>query len=143
MNAVNIKNSKNITFCTISLMPSQNYVYVEWIGFIDEAETSKTACQEVVEFIQHSEKSLLLNDNRRQTGPWPPINKWIGEVWIPSMIEAGLRKFAHIYSPNYFSELSAKKNLRDDVSGIKFGHFSNEKKARKWLVGRSEALPNV
>ncbi|MGD1895023.1 MAG: hypothetical protein ACFB15_31070 [Cyclobacteriaceae bacterium] len=140
---VNIKNSKDVTFCTISALPSEDYIYVEWIGFVNEIEASKIACRKVVDFIERSGKILLLNDNRKQTGPWPPIEKWLGEVWIPAMRNAGLKMFAHLYSPSYFTELSAKTNLRDTVGGIEFGHFNSEEDAKGWLANQDEALPKV
>ncbi len=143
METTSIKNSKGIVFCTISLLPKEDLIYVEWIGFVNEAEASKTACWKIVEVIKHSKKSLVLNDNRKQTGPWPPVEEWLGKVWIPGMKDAGLKRFAHVHSPNYFTELSAKNNLKDTVSGIEFGHFNNEKDAKMWLIGLSEVVPKV
>ena len=143
MDTVSTKNSKGITFCTISLLPTQDFIYVEWIGFVNEVEASKTACLKIVEFIRRSGKNILLNDNRKQTGPWPPVEQWLGEVWIPGMKTAGLKRFAHLHSPNYFTELSAKNNLKDVVAGIEFGHFNNEKEATTWLTSLNEVQPQV
>ncbi|MEM9829547.1 MAG: hypothetical protein AAF944_02865, partial [Bacteroidota bacterium] len=143
MNTVSIKNSKGVVFCTISALPSEEFIYVEWIGYVNEVEASKTACRKIVDFIEQSGKSILLNDNRKQTGPWPPVEKWLGEVWIPAMKEAGLKMFAHLHSPSYFTELSAKNNLKDILGGIEFGHFKSEEEAKAWLTTPNEVLIKV
>ena len=142
MNTVTTENSRGTMFCTISL-PAENFIYVEWVGFVNEVDASKTACLKIVDFIRKSGKSLVLNDNRKQTGPWPPVEQWLGEVWIPGMRDAGLKRFAHLHSSNVFTELSAKNNLRDTVEGIEFGHFKDEEEAKAWLAGVNEVLPKV
>ena len=85
----------------------------------------------VLETIKQSGKKLLLNDNREQTGPWPPTNIWLEETWVPAIRKAGIERFAHLHSSNIFTEMSARKTLGDNASEIAFGHFGSKRRAKK------------
>jgi hypothetical protein len=78
--------------------------------------------------------SLLLNDNRNQSGPWPKLDDWLATVWIPALSAAGLKRMAHIHSTSIFTQISARRFAQDVVHGIEFAHFDDEAEAIAWLV---------
>ena len=127
------ENSKGKVFMEASLQPEGNILYCRWIGLVNEIEPSKKACLLITSLIEKHEVSLVLNDNRDQKGPWPALDDWLGSVWIPGMANAGLKKFAHIHSENFFTEVSAKKILQENIMGITFKHFNSTETAKNWL----------
>lgn len=129
-----IENATGKTFLEVSLLSENNILKCRWIGFVNEIEPSKKACLLIISLIEKYSVKLIFNDNREQTGPWPPINDWLFDVWFPGMKEAGLEKFAHIHSENIFTEISAKSVLQEDILGITFKHFDTPQTATDWLV---------
>lgn len=129
-----VENSEGKTFLEIDLHQEHNILYCRWIGLITEIESSKEACLLIISLIEKYKVKFLLNDNRDQKGPWPAINEWLGTVWIPGMVEAGLEKFAHIHSENVFTEMSAKRALQEEVIGLTIKHTKSYQSANEWLL---------
>ncbi|MEH0154382.1 hypothetical protein V6R21_09575 [Limibacter armeniacum] len=126
-------NSSNQVFFRGEYLPTDNMLNCEWIGFIAEIEPSKEACNKVVELSKKYNSSCVLNDNRNQTGPWPKIDDWLENHWMPSLAAAGVKFIAHIHSPNVFTNFSAQKHFKDTKHGIEFKHFQDEEEAKNWL----------
>ncbi len=114
----------------ISYDPVHKFLYCNWIGF--QNKELIIACGAVMlRLLKEKKCSKILNDNRSVTGPWQEAADWTSGVWFPSMIDAGLKHFAWIFSPNIFAELSAIKAMpASDV--VK--SFSDYDEARKWLI---------
>ncbi len=136
MQPITLKNSKNTDMFKIKLLEKEHIIYSEWIGFISEIDIAKQACLMMVNKIKETKVRLLLNDNRKQLGPWPSIDDWLSTVWIPDMSDAGLKYFAHIHSKSVFTQISANKILSETKNGIEFRHFEDEESAKKWLISK-------
>ena len=85
----------------------------------------------ILDLLKQQRASKVLNDNTLVTGPWKDAAEWTATVWFPDMIEAGLRHFAWIFSPNLFAELSAKMAM--PASDI-VKSFNGLEEARQWLI---------
>jgi hypothetical protein len=129
-----VTDSKGNVFFDAHYRADLGILHCEWIGFINDIEPAKKACLLMAELIKFYGCKLLLNDNRRQIGPWPAINSWLENTWKPALSAAGLKSFAHIHSENVFTQFTANKVLQKEFShGIHFGHFENEEIAIAWL----------
>ncbi|MCU0353068.1 MAG: hypothetical protein MUD08_04900 [Cytophagales bacterium] len=138
-----VSNPKGEEFFHAYHNADENLIHCQWMGFVNDIEAAKQACLAMVSLIRQTQCPNLLNDNRLQTGPWPPINDWLQSVWIPQMANAGLRHFAHIHSENFFTELSAKRVLTEQVGELVFQHFKDEAVARQWLAEKAGHAQSV
>lgn len=77
--------------------------------------------------------SQVLNDNSKVMGNWSEASDWGAEYWFPAMTEAGLRKFAWIYSASAFSQMSANKSLENPPGALQTVFFHNRRDAEEWL----------
>ena len=114
----------------ISYDPEQKYLYCNWLGFQNKESIMKSGLI-ILDLLKQKKVSKVLNDNSQVTGPWQEAAEWTATVWFPQMIENGLKHFAWIFSPNIFSELSAKKAMPS--SGI-VKSFNSYNDALSWLV---------
>jgi hypothetical protein len=119
-------------FIRLNHRPEQPWLHADWIGFID-SERGQKACLAIVDALMHTGVSLLLNDNRNQSGPWPKLDEWLATVWVPALSGAGLKRMAHIHSASIFTQVSAKRFAQDVIQGIEFAHFDDENQAIEWL----------
>lgn len=119
--------AKNIE---ITYDPTHKYLHCNWIGFQNKESIMSTGAI-ILDLLKKKGTSKVLNDNTHVTGPWQEAAEWTSTVWFPSMIAAGLRHFAWIFSPNIFAELSAKKAMpaNDIVKS-----FNGVAEARQWLT---------
>jgi hypothetical protein len=114
----------------ISYDPIHEYVYCNWIGFQNKEIIMKSG-QVILELFQKNGFTKSLNDNESVTGPWQEAAEWTSTVWFPEMIQAGLKHFAWVLSPNIFAELSARKAMpQSDVVKL----FTSYDEAREWLI---------
>jgi hypothetical protein len=70
-------------------------------------------------------------------GNWSDAVEWVGNEWFPMMEQAGLKFFAHIFSPSIFSQLSAKKSIDIMAGIITTQYFTDIELARQWINSRS------
>jgi hypothetical protein len=119
--------AKNIE---IDYDPATKIMSCHWIGFQNK-ESIMAAGAVILDLLKKKNVSKILNDNTDVTGPWQEAAEWTSKEWFPSMINAGLKYFAWIFSSNIFAEMSAKKAMpASDV--IK--SFGSVRDANAWLV---------
>lgn len=114
----------------ISYDPEHKYLYCNWLGFQNKESIMKSGLI-ILDLLKQKKVNKVLNDNSQVTGPWQEAAEWTATVWFPQMIEHGLKHFAWIFSPNIFSELSAKKAMPS--SGI-VKSFNSYTDALSWLI---------
>jgi len=129
-----IKNKFNKVYYTAEYNKTTNHIYGNWTGFITVEEV-KEACLQCITLMEQTRCPNLLNDNSQVTGPWHGANEWIASVWMPKALSLGLKKFAHIVSPNIFAAMSVEQ-LVTKVEGLGFEMqtFPNEQVAKEWLL---------
>jgi PAS domain S-box-containing protein len=101
---------------SINYNKTHNRLDVDWTGFHD-LESVKQGCTIMWDFLQKNGSDRVVNDNTHVLGNWSEAAEWVGNIWFPMMEKAGLKYFAHVFSPSTFSELSARKSV-DIMAGI-------------------------
>ncbi|GGK60469.1 hypothetical protein ACD591_12160 [Rufibacter glacialis] len=123
----------NDSYISIVFHEEGQYVHADWIGF-QTKQSVMDGCERIIEAMQHFECSRVLNDNTHVEGIWSAAAEWVGSDWFPRLRQAGMLKFAWVYSPSMFSRLSTDKSLRFtyDTTGIEV--FENLEEAKQWLA---------
>lgn len=103
-----LKTRDDKLFITCEYLQDKNYLYSNWIGSYLPVEDVKNGTLLVLEMIKEYSATTLINDNRELEGVWDEANEFIEKIWMPQAIDAGLKKFAHILSPNLYAQLSAE-----------------------------------
>lgn len=109
----------------------ENWLYAEWIGK-QNFQTVTFGCEVMLEALKEYKCVKVLNDNTLVTGTWSEASEWGAKDWFPRMEAAGLKYFAWIYSPDYYSQMSADKTLVLFKNTTIFT-FSDKPSATEWL----------
>ncbi|MFI5139478.1 MAG: sensor histidine kinase, partial [Sphingobacteriales bacterium] len=109
-----------------------NRLDVNWTGFQD-VESVKNGCLVMWEILQKNNSDRVVNDNTHVLGNWSEATDWVGNIWFPMMEQAGLKYFAHIFSPSTFSQLSAKKSIDIMAGIITTQYFTDIQLAEAWV----------
>lgn len=105
---------------------------LDWIGH-QNMETVKHGCMKTLEMILRFKVTKILNNNMNVIGSWSDASEWVGKVFFPMMEKKGVRSVAWIYSPNAFSQLSAKKSVEVAVGSISTQFFTSIEDAEEWI----------
>ncbi|HEX2536244.1 MAG TPA: hypothetical protein VHK69_21030 [Chitinophagaceae bacterium] len=117
---------------TIEVDLANQWLYADWTGYQTEASVMK-GCEKMLEAFRQYGLTLVLNDNTRVLGIWTPAAHWVGAVWLPQMKEAGLRRFAWIYSPSALSRFSTEESLRETPDPGIVRTFYGLNEGKNWL----------
>ncbi len=112
-----------------------NRLDLDWIGH-QNMETVKHGCLKTLEMILRFRITKILNDNSRVIGSWSDASEWVGTVFFPMMEKKGIQSVAWIYSPNSFSQLSARKSVDVAVGNIVTQFFTSFDEAEEWINKR-------
>ncbi|WP_439882962.1 hypothetical protein ACSX1A_07290 [Pontibacter sp. MBLB2868] len=80
------------------------YLLADWKGVLD-ATTAKNGCLAVLDSLKKYPFEKVLNNNTNVTGHYPGAIDWVGKVWFPSMHDLGVRWFAWVYSPDFYTQI--------------------------------------
>jgi PAS domain S-box-containing protein len=117
---------------TINFNQTHRRLDIDWTGFHDE-DSVKQGCLIMLEYLQKNKSDRIVNDNTHVLGNWSEAAEWVGDTWFPMMEKAGLKYFAHVFSPSTFSELAARKSI-DIMAGIVTTQFfSDVSLAEAWI----------
>ncbi|WP_338814618.1 hypothetical protein V9L05_05035 [Bernardetia sp. Wsw4-3y2] len=134
-----LKDESQKVFLQIEQFTDRNIMYSNWIGTdLTIAQIKEGGALILKELAQHP-TPLILNDNRQVVGGWDVvvIDAWIADHWMPQVIKAGVKKFAHLLPNELFTELSAEfmKDNSEQLEGdFKLRLFHNQEEAEKWLA---------
>lgn len=120
---------------TISYNPEHKWLDVDWTGFQDIASV-QAGCMQMLDYLRANQCDRIVNDNTNVRGNWSDAVEWVGKEWFPMMEKAGLKYFAHIFSPSTFSQLSAKKSIDIMAGIITTQYFTDVELAREWIGSR-------
>ncbi|MGD1840989.1 MAG: hypothetical protein ACFB0B_08855 [Thermonemataceae bacterium] len=153
-----IKNDQGGVLLQIEYWEEEQILYSNWMGtYLTEegmqsldrytttvVETNIVGFEDVkrgalllLDNIKVYEAKLLLNDNRQVQGVWDEINDWIASEWMPQIVQAGLQKFAHILSEEFFAQLSAEMMEDDSTTpegAFEMKLFNDYILAKGWLL---------
>jgi PAS domain S-box-containing protein len=105
---------------------------VDWTGFQD-LESVKHGCILMWEYLRKNRCDRVVNDNTHVMGNWSEATDWVGNIWFPMMEKAGLKYFAHVFSPSTFSQLAAIKSIDIMAGIIKTQYFTEIRLAEDWI----------
>ncbi|MDB5135570.1 MAG: hypothetical protein JWP37_2173 [Mucilaginibacter sp.] len=117
---------------TINYQKTHNRLDVDWTGFHD-VESVKKGCMLMWDYLEKNNSDRVVNDNTHVLGNWSEAVEWVGNTWFPMMEKAGLKYFAHVFSPSTFSQLSAKKSIDIMAGIITTQYFTDIGLAEKWI----------
>lgn len=117
---------------TIIYYPGHRRMYVDWTGFQDMVSV-KEGCMMMMEYLVMNKCDRVVNDNTRVQGNWSDAVEWVGHTWFPMMEKAGLKYFAHLFSPSLFSQLAAQKSIDIMAGIITTQYFTDLKMAEAWI----------
>ncbi|MEJ8801414.1 hypothetical protein [Pontibacter sp. H249] len=110
----------------------KDYIEARWFGHIN-ADDVITAAKVYLELLKKQPNPKLLNDKTEASGDWEEANDWMEYEWLPQVRTAGLKCFAHVYSHNMFSKLSARDLYLRIIPDLQMENFLHRKDAVKWL----------
>ncbi|MDB5005145.1 MAG: hypothetical protein JWQ34_3370 [Mucilaginibacter sp.] len=120
---------------TINYIKEFGRMEVDWTGFQD-MESVKHGCLLMLDYLTNTRCDRIVNDNTNVQGNWSDAVEWVGNEWFPMMEKAGLKYFAHLFSPSTFSQLSAKKSIDIMAGIITTQYFTDIELAREWIDSR-------
>ncbi len=128
-----LKNKFGELYLETSYDKSTQWVHNNWIGYVT-VEDVKNGADACLELLRAQGTGKLLNDNTHLTGPWDEANEWIATDWMPRALGTGLKRFAHVVSPDIFGALSAEA-MQTKVSELDFEMriFKAKPEAEQWL----------
>jgi len=126
-----VKNKLGEVYFTSTFDDVSGWIYNEWKGEVTVDEVIE-ACKVSIEYLEEQKSAKILNDNSQLKGSWDEANEWIAQNWMPRALAAGLKKFAHIISPDVFGALSAEE-LVTKASDFEMRIFDNRAEAEAWL----------
>jgi DNA-binding transcriptional regulator YiaG len=87
----------------------------------------------MLELMVREQAFKVLNDNTRVLGIWSGAASWVATDWFPRMREAGMLRFAWIYSASRFSQISTDTALSLLDTGASIKVFYETSEAFEWL----------
>jgi hypothetical protein len=108
---------------------------VDWTGFQD-MESVQHGCMLMLDYLKRNGCDRIVNDNTNVQGNWSDAVEWVGNEWFPMMEKAGLKYFAHLFSPSTFSQLAARKSIDIMAGIITTQYFTDIDLAREWIDTR-------
>jgi hypothetical protein len=114
----------------------RGWLYVDWIDLQSGANVC-VACEQVLRLLQVKSANSVLNDNTRLKGVWTGAAEWAGSEWLPTMIGAGLKRFAWVEPPSRVIQVSMEQALKFAPPGL-VHIFSSRDEAEAWLLWEAE-----
>ncbi|MCB2408438.1 hypothetical protein [Hymenobacter lucidus] len=123
-------------YLTVERNQIDNWIHARWHGR-QTLSTIMDGGLTYVDILRAEPCAKLLNDHRALVGTFTEANDWIQQVWTPLIINAGLRYFAQVVSPDIFSQLSIE-NLHMRIGDqFQIQLFNSLEGAQEWLRGQS------
>jgi hypothetical protein len=119
---------------TIRYDAQRRWLEVDWTGFQNLASVQR-GCLLMLDYLSRHQVDRVINDNTHVQGNWSDGVDWVGNIWFPMMEKAGMKYFAHIFSPSTFSQLSAQKSIDIMAGIITTQYFTEYELARDWISG--------
>lgn len=127
-----LANAFDKVFLTIEFDATNQWIYNNWVGVLPTEKVIQ-GCQATIDFLRENPCAHMLNDNRKIIGSWNSANDWIAEHWIPQVLALGLRRFAHIVSPDIFGQASAAELVTRVGQHFEIRLFQDLELAKAWL----------
>jgi hypothetical protein len=124
----NVFESENLV---IYINESQEYLFIDWIGYLDSTIVEH-GCQVILEVLKQHPHTIILNSNLKILGNYPTASKWVDKMWFPQLFDLGVRSFAWVYAPDFFQQLIIDKIVSDSTK-VNVETFFSITDAKIWL----------
>ncbi|MGV3641627.1 MAG: hypothetical protein ACO1NZ_13965 [Adhaeribacter sp.] len=120
------------SFLTIQYDVLDDYMSAIWTGE-QTGQSIMEGCELILRHLEKQHCHKVLNDNTQVKGMWADTADWVANNWLPRMQQAGCQYFAHVYSPDLYSRLSADKSFANGVKDLILTTFQEKGPAQSWL----------
>ena len=121
-------------FLELYLCEGKTILYADWSGVLD-ARRARLGCTTILEALHGNPISKILNNNSKVTGHYPGAIDWVGKVWFPEMHALGVRYFAWVYSPAFYTQIGTDEIVRLS-SKVEIETFYELGHACQWLLSK-------
>lgn len=118
-------------YLTIRVVPGQQLLLSDWSGWLNTSK-GKNGCLAILDKVKEYGITKILNDNSKVTGHSGETS-WMHRVWVPSLLQAGVKYFAWVYSYEFFTQMEIDNTL-DKSTGIAMRAFFLPEDAFQWLL---------
>ncbi|MCT4647810.1 MAG: hypothetical protein N4A74_22675 [Carboxylicivirga sp.] len=103
-----------------------------WIGFRTSEQLMEVLDGHFLDtFVQNNCKKMIIN-NTEMTGSFSAVNDWLGQEFMPKMVNSGLTHNAVVLPKNLFAEL-AVEDWDEKISGFASKNFGSLQDAVTWV----------
>lgn len=121
------------SFLELGYDPEDRILYANWKGYPSFDSCTAGAAQ-MLDAIREHQVEKILNDNTQVRGLWMDAAQWGARAWFPRAQQCGMRRFAWVYSPAKFSQISANTALAHmDPEAYGVEVFFTAEEALQWL----------
>ena len=113
---------------------NNNILFSDWSGVLDAAR-ARLGCTTILDTLKGQSFSKILNNNIKVTGHYPGAIEWVGKVWFPEMHALGIRYFAWVYSPAFYTQIGTDEVIKLS-SKVEIETFYELGQASQWLLSR-------
>ncbi len=106
----------------------------DWSGVL-YPDRARSGCTTILDILSKQPFSRILNNNTKVTGHYPGALDWTGRVWFPEMFRLGVRYFAWVYSPAFYTQISTDEVIKMS-SKVTIETFYEIADAREWLLSK-------
>lgn len=118
---------------TINYDSNEEYLLLNWKGFIPSAEFRSLAC-EIIKAVEKLNVKKILSDNTAWKIISPNDYSWAAGHWFPKAEQSGILKMATVLSGDAFNRLAERTVQRmAEVTKMEIRNFENFSEARAWL----------
>lgn len=117
---------------------NEQLLYISWSGNLTGKEVIQVA-KAALKLQQQFHFPLILNDKTRATGDWSEALPWLEYEWLPASIDAGLRAFAYVFSPDMQSHLISTEFVEKVGKHLPIQLFYDIPSASQWLYQQYKA----
>lgn len=116
-------------------------VHTEWKAFANSSEF-RAALMSALDAIRDRQAIQYLSDTRKVKVVVHEDQAWANEVWIPLLVDAGVKRFALVTATSGLGKLTVEEVIKlVDNRGLLMRGFDSLDEAQKWLAQAKPDAP--
>ncbi len=125
----------------IEVDPEHSLITSTWNGFVP-SENYREALWQILTLVRVRHLNLWLSDTRSMGAILHGDEKWSIEVFMPQIIQFGLRRVAVVRGEDYFTHRATERmvDATAEVAPFKVELFADPDEAERWLLKEQEAF---
>ncbi len=88
-----------------------------------EISPAKEAALSIVQQLEETGYTKVIDDNRLGSGPWPDFMDWLRTDWINALLKTNLKSYAHVVSPDTNAKQPAYEIFNQTIKNDDFVTF--------------------